>query len=161
MLWEVSGSFWGSGVFYSIPRHVYGSLINALTISSRPGDPRGLIYQNFPKVRLFWPFGKPQERFQSWLNRFYFIAVTVGSYCRKYSWYKFQSAEYSFWAVKPKISKWIPVWLWVLTYNIINLVQTEHYKVVSFFSMVPRWCPTKEKGWQRNNLSSIAFFFGL
>ena len=41
------------GVFYSILMYFDGSQLRALTFSSRPGGPGGLIYQNVPKIRSF------------------------------------------------------------------------------------------------------------
>ena len=70
MRWEVSGS-----IFYSIPTNLHGALIKVLTFFRRPKGPRCLKYQNVPKIRSFWAIGKPQERFQSWDIRVYFIPV--------------------------------------------------------------------------------------
>ena len=67
---EVSGS-----VFYSTPINFHEALIKALTFSRRPEGPRCLAYQNVPKLRSFWPIGKPWERFQSWDTRIYFLTV--------------------------------------------------------------------------------------
>ena len=49
-------------VFYSIPSHIYGSPINALTLSSGPGDPSGF---NVPTQSYFDLLGSPKERFKS------------------------------------------------------------------------------------------------
>ena len=69
-LWESSGS-----VFYSIPINIHGAPIKALTFSKRREGPRCLKYQNVPKLRSFWPIGKPWEMFQSWDIRVYFVSV--------------------------------------------------------------------------------------
>ena len=65
------------GVFYSILMYLPDSELRALIFSSRPGGPGGLIYQNVPRIRSFWPIGKPRERFRSRVIRVYFIAVLL------------------------------------------------------------------------------------
>ena len=66
----VSGS-----IFLSISFNFRKPQIISLTFSNRPGGLRCLKYQNVPKLRSFWPIGKPRERFQSWDIRVYFISV--------------------------------------------------------------------------------------
>ena len=63
--------------FPSISFNFRKTQMRSLTFSRRPGGPRGLIYQNVPKIRSFWPIGKLRERFQSWVIRVYFIAVLL------------------------------------------------------------------------------------
>ena len=45
------------------------------TFSSISGGPRCLKYQNVPKLRSFWPIGKPRSRFQSRVIKVYFSSV--------------------------------------------------------------------------------------
>ena len=90
----VCGDIWGSlggvggckgaqdGVWLSFPlqfppnsSNFRKSHMRSLTVSSRPGGPRCLKYQNVPKLRSFWAIVKPRERFQSWDIRVYFISV--------------------------------------------------------------------------------------
>ena len=62
-------------IFLSISFNFREPQIISLTISNRPRGLRCLKYQNVPKLRLFWPIGKPREMFQSWDIRVYFIPV--------------------------------------------------------------------------------------
>ena len=66
----VSGS-----IFLSISFNFRKLQIISLTFSNRPRGLRCLKYQNVPKLRSFWPIGKPREMFQIWDIRVYFIAV--------------------------------------------------------------------------------------
>ena len=51
--------------------------MKSVTFSSRPRGPKCCKYQNVPMWELFWPIGKPRERFQSWVIKVYFISVPM------------------------------------------------------------------------------------
>ena len=71
-------------LFPSISSNFRKLQMRSLKFSSRPGGPRCLKYQNVPKLRSFWPIGKPRERFQSRVIKVYFIPFlldhTVANY---------------------------------------------------------------------------------
>ena len=64
-------------MFLSISFNFRKPQIISLTFSNRPGGLRCLKYQNVPKLRSFWPIGKPRERFQSSDIRVYFMIFTT------------------------------------------------------------------------------------